>query len=102
MLARIGARIARFCPGATAAAAWLAAPALLLILASSAGMASAGLPAKLPSTNANEMGVTGQTAVLGGARAQDPQAGDGFNTLSPGQQARSMSSLVNAALVFQR
>src|SRR5438309_345205 len=98
MPARIGATIARFRPGPAVAWAWLIACTLLL-LAPSAGMASAGPRAESRTTSASEIGVTGQTAVLGGGQAQDPQVADGFNTLTPGQQARSMSSLVSAGLV---
>ena len=62
MLARISAKIARLRPGGTNALVWLVPPLLLLLLALSAGMASAGLPAKPPTTNRDATGLTGQTA----------------------------------------
>src|SRR4051794_27331811 len=49
-------------------------------------------------------GSQGQGTTSQGAKGQAPnyenaQAADGFSNLSPGQQARSMSSLVNSGLV---
>src|SRR5207302_3138854 len=61
-------------------------------------VAAVGTFGSFGNANANLLGsVLG--APMPGSQGGDAQAGDGFDRLSPGQQARSMSSLVNAGLV---